>query len=121
MKTVDGNSLVFCDEMGVRMKHAERNYARSRSGSKAVKPGRGKAERGPRHDFLAAMDKDGFLPCTWNNFGTTTAALFEDWVEIMLLPTLVQKYPLGGITVIMDNARCASAAFERDFHCPSLY
>ena len=102
----DAGSIIFVDEMGVRVADAQRIYARSKSGTKAAVPcpAHNTGERGDLWNFIAALDADGILDCMFNVRDSINAATFEDWVEFMLLPTILDKYPFGGVSVVMDNA-----------------
>ena len=48
------------------------------------------------------------MDCNFHVEGLVHSATFEAEVEIMLLPTIlptiVKPYPLGGVSVVMDNA-----------------
>lgn len=103
---VDGENCVFVDEMGIRAADAERGYARSKSGTKAVAPAaaHNTGERGELWNFMCALDADGMLDCPYCLLGSVNGVIFETWCREMLIPTLQQKYPLGGMTIVMDNA-----------------
>ena len=92
--------------MGVRVADAQRIYARSKAGTKAAVPcpAHNTGERGTLWNFFAALDAEGIMDCTYHTHESVNAATFEDWVEIMLLPTILEKYPFGGVSVVMDNA-----------------
>lgn len=102
----DARRIVFVDEMGIRAADAETNYARSQAGEKAVVPGASDqtGERGIKWNFLAAMTVDGVLDCSYVKTGSVNAATFENWVDNMLIPSIRQAYPDGGVSVVMDNA-----------------
>jgi transposase len=102
----DAGRIVFIDEMGIRAAEAERNYARSRAGEKAVMPGASHCtgERGMKWNFLAAMNIDGMLDCTYATHGKVNSETFENWCEIMLIPAVLDAYPDGGASVVLDNA-----------------
>jgi transposase len=61
-------------------------------------------ERGALWNFIAALDADGIMDCTFHVLDSINSATFEDWVEFMLLPTILEKYPLAEVSVVMDNA-----------------
>lgn len=102
----DAGRIVFIDEMGIRAADAERNYARSRAGEKAVMPGASHCtgERGIKWNFLAGMNIDGMLDCTYVTHEKMNRIVFEDWCEIMLIPAVLDAYPDGGASVVLDNA-----------------
>ena len=102
----DAWSIIFVDEMGVKVADAQRIYARSKAGTKAAVPcpAHNTGERGTLWNFFAALDAEGIMDCTYHTHESVNAATFEDWVEIMLLPTILEKYPFGGVSVVMDNA-----------------
>ncbi|ACO68211.1 hypothetical protein MICPUN_64987 [Micromonas commoda] len=102
----DARRIVFVDEMGIRAADAETNYARSQAGHKAVVPGASHetGERGIKWNFLAAMTVDGVLDCSFMKTGSINGQTFENWVAITLIPTILQAYPDGGVSVVMDNA-----------------
>ena len=102
----DAASIIFVDEMGVRVADAQRIYARSKAGTKAVVPcpAHNTGERGILTNFIAALDAEGIMDCTYHIDESINARTFEDWVGIMLLPTIVEKYPFGDVAVVMDNA-----------------
>ena len=102
----DAWSLIFVDEMGVRVADAQRIYARSKAGTKAAVPcpAHNTNERGNLLNFIAALDSEGIMDCTYHTDESVNAATFEDWVEIMLIPTILEKYPFGRVSVVMDNA-----------------
>jgi hypothetical protein len=86
--------LVFVDEMGANTSLAL-IYAWSRRGERArysVPRNRGK-----NTTLLASMTLEGMGPCLAVE-GTTTAAVFEAYVEQALVPTL-----RAGKVVVMDN------------------
>ena len=74
-------NVICVDEVGVREADAERRYARSARGSKAVAPGRSHntGERGTLHNFICALDIDGMMNCTFNLVGGVNAVIFEHW------------------------------------------
>ena len=45
------------------------------------------------------------MDCTFHTFDAINGLFFEDWVDLMLIPAIAAKYPLGGVTVVLDNAR----------------
>ena len=101
------SELVFVDEMGIRAADAERNYARSREGTSAVQPcaAHCNGERGMLQNFLCALGTDGILPCSYDVQGSVNSEVFELWVEEMIIPTIRERYPLGNVCVVMDNAK----------------
>ena len=101
------SELVFVDEMGIRAADAERNYARSRAGTPAAQPGaaHSNGERGLLQNFLCALGVDGTLPCSYDVQGPVNSEVFELWVTEMLNPAIQERYPLGGVCVVMDKAR----------------
>ena len=62
-----------------------------------------RADAGERRSFVAAMDSQGVLPCTFPVAGTTNGYLFTLWFAAVFLPTVAARHP-GGCNVIMDNA-----------------
>ncbi len=61
-------------------------------------------ERGALWNFIAALDADGIMDYTFYLLDSINSATFEDWVEFVLLPTILEKYPLAEVSVDMDNA-----------------
>ena len=109
--------------MGIREADCERNYARAASGTPAVKASRSHAagDRGNKKNFIAGIDFEGVLDCTFFKDGNVNGLCFEAWCEEMLIPTIKAKYPLGGMTVVMDNARCVRCLRfnpKSSFHSP---
>jgi hypothetical protein len=103
----DGSKIIYADEMGVRAENAERRFARSTAGTKAVKPGASAqtGERGTKHNFLGALSTThGMLDISFPVVGKVDHRIFEEWCEIMLIPEMLEVFPLGGASVIMDNA-----------------
>ena len=93
----DAWSIIFVDEMGVKVADAQRIYARSKAGTKAAVPcpAHNTGERGILLNFIAALDAEGIIDCTYHTHESVNAATFEDWVEIMLLPTILESIPSG--------------------------
>ena len=56
-------------------------------------------------NFLCALGVDGILPCSYDVQGPVDSRVFELWVTVMLIPAIQQRYPFGGVCVVMDNAR----------------
>jgi transposase len=86
--------LVFVDEMGANTSLAL-IYAWSRRGERARHSV--PRNRGKNTTLLASMTVEGMGPCSAVE-GTTTAAVFEVYVEQVLAPTL-----RTGQVVVMDN------------------
>ena len=62
-----------------------------------------KADAGLRQSFVAAMDAQGVLSCTFPVAGTTNGYLFTLWFAVVFLPLVAARHP-GGCNIIMDNA-----------------
>jgi len=91
---VDTSRLVFVDEMGANTSLCPL-YAYSPRGRRAhTKVPR---NRGKNTTLLASMTIDGMGPCVAVE-GTTTSAVFEAYVEQVLVPTL-----RPGQAVVLDN------------------
>ena len=58
------------------------------------------------------------MDCTFHAFDMIDGQCFEDWVELMLIPAIAAKYPLGGVTVVMDNARWVARGSVGFSHSP---
>jgi len=91
---VDPRRLVFVDEMGTNTSLSAR-YAYSLKGSRAYD--RVPRNRGVNTTLLASMSLEGMGPCLTVE-GTTTATVFEAYVEQVLAPTLRR-----GQVVVVDN------------------
>jgi len=90
----DARQLVFVDEMGANISLAPL-YAWARRGKRArTKVPR---NRGKNTTLLASMTIDGMGPCVAVD-GTITSAVFEVYVEQVLVPTLRPNQ-----TVVLDN------------------
>jgi hypothetical protein len=93
-KKIDAERLVFVDEMGSNTSLAAL-YAWSRRGDRArcsVPRNRGK-----NTTLLASMTSEGMGPCL-AVVGSTTAAVFEAYVDQVLAPVL-----RPGQVVVLDN------------------
>ena len=114
--TRPASQLIFIDEMGIRAADAERNYARSREGTAAAQPGAAhcNGERGVLQNFLCALGVEGILACSYDVQGSVDSRVFELWVTVMLIPAIQQRYPFGGVCVVMDNARFHRARVLQD-------
>jgi transposase len=86
--------LVFVDEMGANTSLSPL-YAWAPRGKRAHCSVR--RNRGKNTTLLASMSAEGMGPCLAVE-GTTTAVVFETYVERVLLPSLK-----GGQVVVMDN------------------
>ncbi len=94
MGRIDPRLLVFVDECGTHTSMA-RLRARAPKGERAY--GRVPRNRGPNTTLLASMGAEGMGPCLAVE-GSTTKAVFEAYVERVLLPSL---WP--GRVVVLDN------------------
>jgi transposase len=91
---VDTSRLVFVDEMGANTSLCPL-YAYSPRGRRAC--AKVLRNRGKNTTLLASMTIDGMGPCVTVE-GTTTSAVFEAYVEQVLMPTL-----RPGQAVVLDN------------------
>ncbi len=91
---IDARRLVFVDEMGANTSLAPL-YAWARRGKRAWT--NVPRNRGPNTTLLASMTHEGMGPCVAVE-GTSTSAVFEAYVEQVLVPTL---HP--GQVVVLDN------------------
>ena len=89
------DTLVYLDETGFDTS-TQRSHGRMDIGKRLY--GRRSGNRRPRTSLIGALVK-GKLAAPLLFAGTTNTALFNQWLEEMLLPTLT-----GGMTIIMDNA-----------------
>ncbi len=94
MGRIDPRLLVFVDECGTHTSMA-RLRARAPKGERAY--GRVPRNRGPNTTLLASMGAEGMGPCLAVE-GSTTKAVFEAYVERVLLPSLSP-----GRVVVLDN------------------
>ena len=49
------------------------------------------------------MNIDGMLDCTYVTHEKMNRIVFEDWCEIMLIPAVLDAYPDGGASVVLEN------------------
>ncbi len=92
--TIDPRKLVFVDEMGTNTSLSPR-YAYSPKGRRAY--AQVPRNRGANTTLLASMSLEGMGPCLAVE-GTTTATVFEAYVEQVLAPSLRR-----GQIVVLDN------------------
>jgi transposase len=102
---VDPRRLVFVDEMGTNTALSSR-YAYSLKGSRAYD--KVPRNRGVNTTLLASMSLEGMGPCLAVQ-GTTTATVFEAYVEQVLAPTLTH-----GQIVVVDNLSAHKGARVRE-------
>jgi transposase len=93
--------LVFIDETSKDSRAAQRRYAWSQCGTRAVVPL--PFIRGKRVSALAAMGSEGFLGWEFTTATFTRASFHTAMVE-KIIPHL-QRYPLPNSIVIIDNAQ----------------
>ena len=93
-RKVDARRLVFVDEMGTNTSLAPL-YAWAPKGERAF--GKAPRNRGENTTLLASMTSAGMGPCL-AVVGSTTAAVFEVYVEQVLTPTLQT-----GQVIVLDN------------------
>jgi len=88
MQNREGESLIFIDEMGIRAADCKRPFARSLSGTKAAVPAaaHNTGERGIKWHFLCALGIEGMLDCSYFLTGSMNSQVFEEWVEVLLIP-----------------------------------
>jgi transposase len=91
---VDPRRLVFVDEMGTNTSLSP-PYAYAPKGRRAY--AKVPRNRGANTTLLASMSLEGMGPC-FAVEGTTTATVFETYVEKILAPSL-----RGGQIVVLDN------------------
>jgi transposase len=91
---LDAGSLVFVDEMGTNTSLSPL-YGWSKKGQRAY--GSVPRNRGRNTTLLASMSLEGMGPSLAVE-GTTSAKVFETYVELVLAPSLS-----GGQVVVMDN------------------
>jgi transposase len=103
--TIDARRLVFVDEMGAHTSLSVL-YAYSPRGRRihAEVP----RNRGPNTTLLASITIDGMGPCVAVE-GSTTSAVFEAYVEQVLVPTL-----RPGQAVVLDNLTAHKGARVRE-------
>jgi transposase len=105
IESVSKSQLVYIDESGIEQ-FLCRPYARSFRGNKVYGSVSGK--RFARESFIAAkVDHKIFAPLCYQ--GTCNTALFNMWIEKMLVPEL-----RTGQIVIMDNATFHKSAKTRE-------
>jgi transposase len=95
VKQIDAERLVFVDEMGSNTSLSP-IYAYSPKGQRAY--GSVPGNRGPNTTLLSSMSTEGMGPSLAVE-GTTTATVFETYIERVLGPTLRRP----GHLVVMDN------------------
>jgi len=113
---IDPKRLVFVDEMGTNTSLSPR-YAYSPKGRRAY--GKVPRNRGVSTTLLASMSLEGMGPCLAVE-GTTTAIVFEAYVEQVLAPSL-----RDGQIVVVDNLSAHKSEKARELieerGCQLLY
>jgi len=113
---IDPKRLVFVDEMGTNTSLSPR-YAYSPKGRRAY--GKVPRNRGVNTTLLASMSLEGMGPCLAVE-GTTTAIVFEAYVEQVLAPSL-----RDGQIVVVDNLSAHKSEKARELieerGCQLLY
>jgi transposase len=113
---VDSRRLVFVDEMGTNTSLSPL-YAYSPKGRRAY--AKVPRNRGANTTLLASMSLEGMGPCLAVE-GTTTATVFEAYVEQVLVPTL-----RCGQIIVVDNLSAHKSGRARELieerGCELLY
>ena len=100
LTTYTAEQLVFVDESAANEKTSNRKYGWAPVG--VIPHEYQRFERSKRWSILPAYTIDGFI--TWEvEHGSFTMELFEDFIELKLLP-LCNAYPGPRSVIVMDNA-----------------